>query len=308
MNRSRPISWRAATSAGAGLAHAHPHVLVEVLRGRPGQGLVGAVADLAGGARARMPSSMRVELGEQRRHPRAAGLGHHELEAREALEHARQRELHEGALRVEDDLVDVEQHRRRVGPVVRVAGAAVHVHRDLEVLADLPQPVVLGVVERLHPLHVGGDVGQQDAAAQAVLLDPVHVLDRVVDVVQEDLARPRPAAPGTRCTSRRAIGCGRARRPAGARTPRRWAAWRRARSSGRTAARCSGRRPRRRRRPTPAASCASRCPSCAAAGCRPGPCTGSCTCPARRRSPRGTPGRGTRGRRRATRPRGSRPR
>ena len=36
---------------------------------------------------------------------------------------------------------------------------------------------------------MSGAIGRdQDAAAQAVLLDPLHVLDRVVDVVQEDLA------------------------------------------------------------------------------------------------------------------------
>ena len=79
---------------------------------------------------------------------------------------------------------------------------------------------------------------------------------------------------------------------------------RRRRAGGRGGAgrRGSGTRPRRRCRPPPAGSCASRCPSCAAGGCRPGPCTGSCTCRATRRSPRGRPGRGTRGRRRGDPP------
>ena len=72
--------------------------------------------------------------------------------------------------------------------------AAVHVDRDLQVLAHGPQPVVIRVVKRLDPVDVGRDVREQDAPAQAVLLDPPHVLDRVVDVVEEDLADARPAA------------------------------------------------------------------------------------------------------------------
>ncbi len=61
------------------------------------------------------------------------------------------------------------------------------VHRNTEVLADLPQPVVLRVVQRLDPLDVRRQVREQDAAAQSVLLDPLDVLDRLVDVVEEYL-------------------------------------------------------------------------------------------------------------------------
>ena len=67
------------------------------------------------------------------------------------------------------------------------------VHGDVEVLADGPEPVVLGVVERLHPLHVRRHGREQHAAAEPVLLDPGRVLDGVVDVVEEDL--PDAGAP-----------------------------------------------------------------------------------------------------------------
>jgi hypothetical protein len=59
-----------------------------------------------------------------------------------------------------------------------------------EVFAHLPQPVVLGVVKRLDVVDVGRDGRDQHAAAQPVLLDPVDVGDRVVDVVEEDLSDP----------------------------------------------------------------------------------------------------------------------
>ncbi|MEZ5348969.1 MAG: hypothetical protein R2714_07195 [Microthrixaceae bacterium] len=65
-----------------------------------------------------------------------------------------------------------------------------HVDRHVEVLEDLPQRVVARVIERLHPLDVGSDVGQQDPTPESVLLDPTHILDRVVDVIEEDLAHP----------------------------------------------------------------------------------------------------------------------
>jgi hypothetical protein len=172
----------------SGLADPHPHVLVEVLGGVLGQDVVGPVTDLAGGPGVTDAADVRVEAFEQRRHPGTPGLGEHHLEAGEPLEDAREDQLHQGAFGVERHLVDVEQHRHRVGAVVRVARAAVDVDRHLEVLQHLPQGVVAAVVQRLHPLDVRGDVGQQDAAAQAVLLDPAHVGDRIVDIVEEDLA------------------------------------------------------------------------------------------------------------------------
>ena len=43
------------------------------------------------------------------------------------------------------------------------------------------------MIKRLHPFHVGRDVGQQHATTQAVLLDPGDVFDGVIDVIQEEL-------------------------------------------------------------------------------------------------------------------------
>ncbi len=172
---------------GPGLADAHPHVLVEVLGGRLLQHVLVAVADLARGAGAADAVEHPVEALEQRRHPGAPALGDHELQAGEPLEDARQDELHQGPLRVEGHLVDVEQHRHRVRAVVGHARAAVHVDRQPQLLDLGPEAVVDRVVQRLHPGDVGRDVGQQDAAAQAVLLDEAHVLEGVVDVVEEDL-------------------------------------------------------------------------------------------------------------------------
>jgi hypothetical protein len=129
-----------------------------------------------------------VELREQRRQPRAALLGHHELQLREALEHARQQQEQERPARVVRDLGQHDQRRRRVHRIAGRPRAAVAVHRHLEVLADTPQPVVVGMVERLDPVDVRRHRRQQDAAAQAVLGGPRDVFDRVVDVVQEDLA------------------------------------------------------------------------------------------------------------------------
>ena len=176
-----------------GEAHPHPHVLVEQLGGVLGQLVLVAVADLTGGAGVADAPDGAVEARQQDGHPRTAELGHHEAQAGEALEDAREDELHQRALGVEGRLGDVEQHRHRVRPVLGVAGAAVHGDGDPELLAQRPHGVVAGVVERRHPVDVGRQVGQQDAAAQAVLVDPADLGQGVVDVVEEDLADAGPA-------------------------------------------------------------------------------------------------------------------
>ena len=220
-------------------------------------------------------------------------------------------QLHERALRVERHLGDVEQ-RRRPGTCRSRAGRCRRAlfTGDPEVLAHLPQRVVVRVVQRLDARRRrAGRSADQHAAAQAVLLDPLHVVDRVVDVVEEDLADAGAPLRELGRRSRPASGCGRGCRRAGARTPRAWAGRRTARSSGRTAARCSGRSPRRRcRRLLEVADAALVVPVADAAARPAGRGTGSCTCCATRRSRRGTPGRGTRGTWRGCRRRGSRPR
>ena len=138
-----------------------------------------------------------------------------------------------------------------------------HVHRDLEVLAHRPQPVVLGVVERLHPRRVGRDVRQEHPPRRPCSL--IHVASSMASSMSLRKIWPMPARrSGNSCRSRRASGCAPGCRRGGARSPRASAARRTARSSGRTAARCSGRSPRRRRRRPPGRRCAARCPSCGA--------------------------------------------
>ena len=109
------------------------------------------------------------------------------------FEDARQQQVHERALRIEGDLVHLEERGARALPVVGRSRAAVRVDDDAEVGAHLPQRVVDPIRDRRHPRDVGRQRGEQDAAAQPVLLDPAHVVDRVVDVVQEDL--PDPGTP-----------------------------------------------------------------------------------------------------------------
>ena len=81
-----------------------------------------------------------------------------------------------------------DRRRREVG-IRRRPDATVGLDRDVEVLADRPEPVVLGIVQGADVLvRVGRHRLDEHAAPQAVLLDPPDVVDGVVDVVHEDLA------------------------------------------------------------------------------------------------------------------------
>ena len=61
------------------------------------------------------------------------------------------------------------------------------VDRNVQVLQDSPQRIVVGVIKRFHPCHVGGDGREEDTAAQTLLLDPCDIGDGVADVVEEEL-------------------------------------------------------------------------------------------------------------------------
>ena len=190
----------------------------------------------------------------------------------------------------------------------RHAGAAGVVRdRDVALLADLPDRVVRRREQRLDPGRVGRDAREQHAA-EAVLVAPDDVVDRFVDVVQEDLRLPG-AAPGRLRTEvgEPAVVGPDAGEAGGEVLGRRG---RRDHRAGREERRapCSGTRPRPRRLRRPVRRCAGRCPSCARARRPGGRGTGSSTWRARRRTRRATPDRGTRGTARAIRPRGSRPR
>jgi hypothetical protein len=134
-----------------------------------------------------------VERLQVRHQPSGALLGHHEAQRRMALEHAAQQEGGEGPPREELGLGDPQHARRRVLPVVGRAAAGVVVDHEVEVLAHLPQRLVVRRVERFQVLAIDGNGRQQDAAAQLVLGDPAGVLDRLVDVVDEDLPDAGPA-------------------------------------------------------------------------------------------------------------------
>ena len=101
MNRSAPILSRAATSSGPGWLTPIHTFWWKYSVASFGEDVVLAVTDLAGGARVADAADDVVEPVEQRRHPRAALLGQHDLEAGEALEDARQDHVDERALAVE---------------------------------------------------------------------------------------------------------------------------------------------------------------------------------------------------------------
>src|SRR5699024_3280956 len=68
-----------------------------------------------------------------------------------------------------------------------------HVHGHTELLASGPKRIVDGVVQRFDPFDVRRHVRQQDTSAQTVLLDPANVLDRIINIVEEDLSDPSSA-------------------------------------------------------------------------------------------------------------------
>ncbi len=80
-------------------------------------------------------------------------------------------------------------------PTGRRRAAGVMVDRDVQLLADRPQRLVVVGVEERRQSRSGGRAGQQHAAGEAVVLRPAHLRDRGRDVVQHDL---RDAGPPSR--------------------------------------------------------------------------------------------------------------
>ena len=173
--------------------------------------------------------------------------------------------------------------------VVGRALARVLVHHHVEVLDRGPEAVDLGDGRAARCAVLGGRrQRQQHAAAQPVLRDPLHVLDRVVDVVQVDEPDPRAALGrlGAEVGEPAVV-------RADAREPERVVlgprGWRDQHARRRTAAPCSGRSPRRRCRRSPCRRGARRSPSSWASCCRCASSAGSCSGRASRRSPRASP-------------------
>src|ERR1700733_5619045 len=61
------------------------------------------------------------------------------------------------------------------------------VYGYLKILDDLPESVIGGIVERSDPRDIRCDIGEEDTAAEPVLLDPMDVGNGVVNVIEEDL-------------------------------------------------------------------------------------------------------------------------
>ena len=173
-------------------AEPEPHVLLDVLGGRLRQDVLGLEPQLADRPLRPDGGEVAVELLEHAGQPAPTLLGEHELEAGEPLERARQQQEEQGPATEEGHLGDHHQRRGGYALIGGRAHAAVAVDRHLEVLAHRPQPVVVGMVVLVDPVDVGRQGRQQDAAAQPVVLDPVDVLDGVVEVVHEDLADAGP--------------------------------------------------------------------------------------------------------------------
>ena len=203
MNRSSPTRRARRDVGRAGLAHADPAVLVEVLGGRA----CGRCARRCSAAR--RCGRSRGSCRGCRRGP-VLSIGGIHAQPISVITNFRcgkrsntpdEHQLHERPLRVEADLGDV-----RAGPRPGTCRSRARRCRRARSPARSSSSHTAHsgsysrVVERLHPVDVGRDVAEEHAAAQAVLLDPRDVLDRVVDVVEEDLADAGACARGARRT------------------------------------------------------------------------------------------------------------
>ena len=183
-----------------------------------------------------------VERTEEVGNPRGALLGEHELQVRVPVERAADDEVREHVVRPPRDLEQEHHDVLLFGPADGARAAAVVVDRHAELLAHRPDRVVVLGVERQQP-GAGGCAGEEDAAGEPVAVRPADLLDRRVDVVQQDLRDAGAASRRARRRSRRASGCAPAAPPSAARgrARRRAVPASPARPRGRTAGSCSGR-------------------------------------------------------------------
>ncbi len=169
-------------------ARAHPAVRGEVLARQAREHVGDVEAQLTDATGRGHLVVEAVELLQRGRDPARALLGEYELQTREPLEDAAHQQVHERAVGEERDLGEHHERRREMPAVVGLPAARVAVDHDIELFAHGPERVVLLGVERVDVLGVGRHRGDQDPAAEVVLLDPAHVGDGLVDVVEEDLA------------------------------------------------------------------------------------------------------------------------
>ena len=128
-----------------------------------------------------------VEEVHHRRDPPRLGLDEGDLQIREAVERATQDELPQRATG-EERVLGREHHERGedLGLVVGCAGTAVLAERQADLLARGPDRVERGIEEEL---RAGIQRRHQDAD-ETLLLGPVDVLHRLVDVVERHQRLP----------------------------------------------------------------------------------------------------------------------
>ena len=251
MIRSTPTSWRSADSLARrklaadvevprevlGRCHRHP------LGRRPEEVRLGGVAE-------RHPAVEPVERLEATWDPRHPLLGEDDVEGGVPLEDAAEDEMPDGPV---GEPRQLDQHD---GPghlgvaVVGDAATAVDVDDHPELLAELPQRLVVRVPQGRQP-RAGGQRRQQQRRRRArTPCRPSDLRQGVVDVGWRRSGPRRRAVRGPWRRSRRASGCAPAGLPTAARSRPRSGRGRPGCPPRRTAGRCSGRAPRRRcRRP-----------------------------------------------------------
>ena len=126
-----------------------------------------------------------VESAQLLGHPGQTFFGHHELQLGITLEDPSEDQVPEAASRVEMDFVHQRRAFGRVEPEIRSARTHVLVDGHPQFLAQLPDRVVATRPEALQRM-VGRDPGNQHRR-HAVLVTPTDVIERFVDVEQEDL-------------------------------------------------------------------------------------------------------------------------
>ena len=120
-------------------------------------------------------------------HPCATLLGEHEPKLRKALEHAGHREVPQRTVCEEGCLENEHGGGRFVASIVGYATAAsVMGDGQREFFAERPQWVVLAREQRIDPWRIGRDAWQQNAG-ETVLLGPAHIVERGIDIVEQNL-------------------------------------------------------------------------------------------------------------------------
>ena len=139
-----------------------------------------------------MPA-LELQLLQEHHHPRQAGLGEHELEFREPLEHPSQHQVAQATIEEQEAFVRSDGRGRRpgVGRLRWVDRDRVPVDGHLEFAAGSPKRIEVALVE---VDQLGYVVRWDDDAGQPFLLGPANFGYRIFDIVQEDLGQAASAS------------------------------------------------------------------------------------------------------------------